>query len=465
MKNIGVTITAGPADWQIIQRDGNNCASLKISGYWQTTEDEFSVQLRLVNENDGSPVASHLNWYDATLDLECKIFTAELHAIPLGGLYRLETRLTRPSAGDTRPLRGDYRHHLGVGDIYLIAGQSNASGTGLGQAEDPLNLLAHLFANNEQWRLATHPLEDATATQHPITITSIFHGHSPWLSFARKLIERTAIPIGLVPCALGGSSIRRWVKKHGQPGDLFENMRLMADRATAGKIAGILWYQGESDCMDNKSLQRYEGCFEQLLQLFTATFGTVDIFTAQLNRYINPDVELGQRWSMMREIQRQFATKYDNVHLIATAGLPLSDVIHNSAVANVIIGQRFADSALKYIYNHNILANFPEPHRIVFTSEQRRKLKITFDNLAGNWVANDFIADFTVEDEQGMITGVTAEIAADGSVILMLPTPAQGRTVVHAFYGNHSQITMFDDCNRSLVPFSLPVKGENRSEI
>lgn len=454
MDNIGVTITTAPTNWQIIQRDINNYGAFIVAGCWNTTETQFDVQIRLVRENDGSPVTHALDWQNSEIDLSNRSFSLELKNIPSGGLYRLETRISRPYAQDTRPLRGDYRHHIGIGDIYIIAGQSNASGTGLGQIYDPPQLGIHLFGNNEEWKLATHPLEDATGTLHPITITNIFHGHSPWLAFAKKIGRECNIPVGLIPCALGGSSICQWVQDDGQAAVLFDNMLDMVNRATGGTVAGILWHQGESDCMNVKKLELYPERFEKLLELFIANFGKVNIFTGQLNCYIDPDPELGRMWSQMREIQRQFTLKYSHIHLIVSAGLPLSDVIHNSANSNVTLGQRFADAALQHIYSRDNISAFPEPTGINFISTSRDKIKIKFSHLAGNWVTNNFIADFTVEDANGVIADIKALINPDNSIDISLPYSAVGRTTVHAFYGNRSMVTLFDDSNRNLTPFS-----------
>jgi len=214
----GVTILEGPSDWQIIQRNEFGLGSLTCSGTWLTEEKDFSIQARLVDERTNRPIALHLDWQDAQIEIEKSRFEITLIDIPAGGLYRLETRLRRPnSPSDSRPMRGDYVHHLGVGDVYVITGQSNASGTGKGIADDGPMLGVHLFGNDEKWKLATHPLEDATRTLHPITITTIFHGQSPWLSFGKRILEATKIPIGLIPAALGGSGISQWVTDDGRP--------------------------------------------------------------------------------------------------------------------------------------------------------------------------------------------------------------------------------------------------------
>lgn len=53
-----------------------------------------------------------------------------------------------------------------------------------------------------------------------------------------------ALKIGLVPTAVGGTALRRWIKG----GDLYEQAVARARvAAQTGVIRGVLWHQGESD--------------------------------------------------------------------------------------------------------------------------------------------------------------------------------------------------------------------------
>jgi hypothetical protein len=458
MKYSGVTITEAPQDWQIIQRDALGKGAFKVAGTWKTSEKVFSVQLRLVYEATGGPVNRRLDWQTVELNLEDETFSTELKDIPAGGLYRLETRVVRPEGEDRRPLRGDCRHHLGVGDIYLIAGQSNASGTGKGVVYDPPQLGVHLFGNDENWKLAIHPLEDATASLHPITITSVFHGHSPWLAFGKRLHEKTSIPIGLVPCALGGSCIDQWVKEDGSLGALFDNMLDMLSKA-GGKVAGVLWHQGESDCFEPVRMQKYEENFHLLVKLFEKYLGeNIPVLTGQLNRYNCMNQDTNKRWSEMRELQRKLAAEYQNVFMVVSADLPLSDEIHNSAAGNVLLGERFVEAALEHIYGFDIVSAYPEPKRIVFADGNRRELNLSFRNLCGNWTSMANIQDFTVEDEQGLVGIKEVSILADNSITIKLQREVGAGAIVHSFYGNDSVVTLRDDNCRCLTPFSMPVQ-------
>ena len=140
------------------------------------------------------------------------------------------------------------RHFLGVGDLWVIAGQSNSAGYGRGPYQDPAELGVHLFRNSERWTLAAHPMNESTDTRHPVNREAANPGHSPYLQFGRVL-KKVARPTRVGPwcrTALGGSPLTRWNPTEPGPADLFDNMVRCVTKV-GGKIRGIVWYQGESD--------------------------------------------------------------------------------------------------------------------------------------------------------------------------------------------------------------------------
>ena len=64
------------------------------------------------------------------------------------------------------------------------------------------------------------------------------------------LVEATGVPIGLVACAHGGTSMEQWnpAKKDEGGKSLYGSM-LRQFQLAGGKVKGVLWYQGESDAM------------------------------------------------------------------------------------------------------------------------------------------------------------------------------------------------------------------------
>ncbi|MCE5197833.1 MAG: sialate O-acetylesterase [Armatimonadota bacterium] len=454
----GVTITDGPSDWQVIQRDDKDVASITIRGKWRASEAVFSVQARVVSEATGAPVTRHLDWQDARIDIDSSEFEITLAGIPCGGLYRVETRIRRPEAGDRRAMRGDYIHNFAVGDIYIITGQSNASGTGKGAADDGPMFGVHLFGNDEQWKIATHPIEDATNTLHPITITTVFHGYSPWLAFGKHVLVHTHVPIGLIPTALGGSSISMWVTDEGKPGPLFENMMDMLAKA-GGKAAGVLWHQGESDCYVQQS-QMYAERFHKLVSLLRSSIDpNIPVITGQLNSYSYSDPTEDTSWSSIREIQRRLTHELPGVYMAVTLDCPVSDEIHNSAAANVLVGERYADVALEHIYGMPIQSGFPEPGTVRFEGAEQTSVFADFINVAGDWTPAQKVDDFKVEDDAGFVPIESMQLIPPCEVRISLTRPAQGKAILHGLYGMRPSITLRDDNCRCLTGFSVPIKS------
>lgn len=457
----GIALLAAPQDWQIIQRDarGHGSLRLRLAGDPGPHGPGASVQARLVEEASGAPVALHLDWQDAQLD--GTDWALRLERIPTGGLYRLETRLRRPgNGGDKRALRGDCRHHLGVGDLWLVAGQSNASGTGKGAANDPPELGLHQFTNAERWALATHPLEDATGSLHPCTITSIFHGHSPWLAFARRIRARTGMPIGLIPCALGGSPLARWVRDDGGPADLTDNMLDMAAKAGDGapRAAGIVWYQGESDAFDGSgaSLAAYPVRFRAWTALVRQRLGdpALPILTGQLNTFDGGDQERARLWTSLRDCQRRLARELPGVALVPTLDTALGDEVHNSAAAEIAIGERFADAALAGRYGLALAGAWPEAVAAAWDGPGRTTVTVTVANRSGDWTPARAISDFLVTDAQGLIP-TTATIVAGTGISLQLARPAGPGALLHVHHGLVPRPTLRDDAGRCLVGGTL----------
>lgn len=129
--------------------------------------------------------------------------------------------------------------------LYLLVGQSNMAGRGeITQAErDLLYPNIYMLGKDGKWLPARHPLHfDKPA------IAAV----GPGIAFAKTIWD--AKPngrIGLVPCAVGGTSIDSWV-----PGGYdkatnthpYDDALLRIKLAmTSGRFSGIIWHQGESD--------------------------------------------------------------------------------------------------------------------------------------------------------------------------------------------------------------------------
>ncbi|OAA31541.1 hypothetical protein AT15_05560 [Kosmotoga arenicorallina S304] len=427
--SFGAFIEKGPKDWQIFQQvDGQ--AKIKLSGRYVEFNDadkDLEVYVRVVTENSFDTV---IPWTQART-AEGKKWFCELN-VPVGGLYRLETCLKPVNVRIEQAYRGDMVHHFGVGDLFVIAGQSNSAGYGKDPIYDPPELGIHILKNNGHWDLASHPLNDTTNIAHPANMEGINPGHSPYLHFARLLKKELGYPIGLIQTSLGGSSLSQWNPE--EEGSLYFNMIDIINTA-GGNIRGILWYQGCSDVL-LELCDTYLDRFKTFVKHLRNDLDDIElpVFTVQLNRFVAdpvPWANTDKGWATVRNAQRLAAKEIKDVYVVPTLNITLSDNIHNSAAGNLVIGERLAKSVLKHVYGKNYRADAPDIARAKAIGTN--KLELTFSNVKGSLYTFDLPPEnlpIVVEDSRGINAILSYEIDRD-KIILHLERAIGNSSFVH----------------------------------
>lgn len=422
----GVIIEQGPQNWQILQqKDG--FARVQLSGSvlvesWDLECEDAVVILRVLDENTNARVTAPV----LVKPIDGK-WSARLE-IPAGGPYRIESYFRYNQFGEKR---GDRRFHIGVGDVYVIAGQSNAAGNGKDAVDDPISMDVHMFRMSGTWDIASHPIHDGTDALFPLSQDRTQAGHSPWLIFGKTLAKNLGYPIGLIPTAVGGVPLSMWDR--AVDGCLFDNMLEMV-RQAGGEVKGILWYQGCSDTSPELR-QDYLERFTRVCKDFEKTFfENIPILTVQLNKVTHTkdsDVALdGLALSMVREAQRQAAWQMKNVLMVPTIDLMVCDGIHNSAMSNLVIGQRVANKALRYIYDRNVICDAPDIERIVAEGNTAR---LYFANVYDRIFADRNQTEklmFSLTDSLGRMCPVDYECPGDNSIILVFDREIQENAVI-----------------------------------
>ena len=430
----GVSIGSGVSDWQIFQQRANGTADIPVGGRWGGGAGV--VEVRVVREDDSQLVARHLNWQAADTRAD-GTWSAVLKDVPAGGLYRLETHLRAdPNGLPEWQLHGDMRHFLGVGDLWIIAGQSNSAGYGRGGCWDPPELGVHLFNNAMRWTLASHPLNETTDTVHPENRESANSGHGPWLHFARLIRREVNIPVGLVQVSLGGSPFVSW--NPAEPGEhpLYE-LLMRVHKAVGGRIRGILWYQGESETGEERTTDTYEDRFIAGVTAWRKAMGQPElpVLTVQLGHWTGPgDESVNARWTRVREAQRRVPKRLAGVTVAPTLDSTLTDGIHVSPASNMILAQRVANAALATVYGKKVDSLAPEAVEAKAGADGR-SIELRFENVMGqlSTIAPESIP-FRVEDEQGVVVVQKVNVWAD-RVGLMLGRSLAGAARVHGGYG------------------------------
>jgi hypothetical protein len=153
-------------------------------------------------------------------------------------------------------------HHVGVGDVFVVAGQSNATGHGTNnQVWSHASLTAGMFGNDYAWHRLVDPLDRASAQYGETQIDSVSDdtvqagsGGTPagsyWPLLAQQILDGKGIPVAFVPCPLGGTAIAQWQPggNHQDRTTLYGSMAYRALTAGgAGGVRAVLWHQGEAD--------------------------------------------------------------------------------------------------------------------------------------------------------------------------------------------------------------------------
>jgi len=421
---------SAPADYRIFQQSAG-FADIDVEGYLAPEEAPeqaaagYFVMLALVREDDGSYVCL---WERA--EQRGNTFRHTFRHVPAGGLYTVLSVYTNGIRCYDDGLRGDSIHHLGVGDLYVIAGQSNAAGFARTPAYDPVETGLHLFRTSGKWDLASSPLNDATDSTRPVTTEFGIPGQSPFMSFARTLKRSLHYPIGLIQTALGGSPLCAWSKE--KDGQLYHNLvRTVA--ACGGKVKGIVWYQGCTDGFHIETAEAYYEGFAAMVSDLRADLKdpALPFLTVQLNRIVQPRMEECDRgWATVREAQRR-AAMLPYVYLAPSSDLTMSDGIHNSASANVVLGQRLAALALRHFEGLHYLADAPTVETAVLKD---RTLTLCFRDVSLYLVSLNLPVErhpFVIEDEAGVLPllGYRAE---EDRLILQTGRDAVGAVTVSA---------------------------------
>lgn len=209
----------------------------------------------------------------------------------------------------------------------------------------------YVFGNDYHWRLATEPIDDPNNQVDKVS-EDLGAGFSPALSFATTILEQHPdMVIGLIPCAKGATSIYQW-RRNLSDNTLYGScLKRVRAASTMGDVAGLLFFQGETDALDSKQYPELALLPNQWADKFTVF---VSDWRRELNRLELPVIfaEIGNNttpdkftnWEMVQEQQRSVRLPF--CAMITTDDLHLKDNVHFTTESYQIIGQRFAEAYL-----------------------------------------------------------------------------------------------------------------------
>lgn len=439
----------------VVQRGADGNGQLYVSGRMDFLADRIEAQLTPASVGQGGGTG----WQTIQTNPQNGVFYGSVTGS--GGWYVLTVRGIRNNATIAQRVVSP----VGIGEVFITAGQSNARGLGngdndLGTATDrvsTIDTINHYYPPGQSWFSLGDPL--AVPVYKPMTAgRRVFPmGESTWGwgELGDYIVSRYNVPVVFYNAGWDSSTIENWINSANgilacnrywcppnsewvnyQP---YTNLRnILQYYGTTGGARAVLWHQGEAEYGDNSSgsIPQYANRLRDLINRSRSDFGGRQLpwvvarvsFDGAVNR---PEVIAKQQEVI------------DTPGLLTFQG-PLNDTIINRRAGNTDVH----------------FGNFARPatHPQYFNNPNSIPANMGLSRFARNWnnsLNNSFFQNAApITAQQFAQTGPVASIIAPGDSL---------RLSVYTIgtFGNDNgwQVQLLDSAGRFLR--WLPVSGTN----
>lgn len=266
-----------PTNRIVFQRNNDNIGFIAIIGNYSQPIDKIEARLIPVADGWGVPI----DWVTIQDHLKAGYFSGRLTGT--GGWYTMQVRAIK----DNTVLQTITVDRVGIGEVFVALGQSNAEGLpgsgALGASDDRVNAIN--FRNTQD----LDPLPENLSFVHLDAQTNIAPiGSTAWCygELGDKLAQKLNVPVLFFNAGLLGVSVKNWVQSaEGIPTiNIFDQVlpnglpysNLRNTLHYYGSLLGIrslLWIQGETDNFPYQlSAEVYASYLMKLIDIARAQF-------------------------------------------------------------------------------------------------------------------------------------------------------------------------------------------------
>ena len=269
------------SEYQVFQRDGSDQADIAISGTYTGTPTAIEASF------NGGAYAT----IDAAPSGGTFSGTLSAQSVGQGGL---DVRFTNDT-GVT-----DSTANVGIGDIFIVSGQSNASGRGTTlNSYSHATLKAGLFGNDDNWKELADAVDSNSGQVDSVSSDSA--SGSPWPLIATQILADQGVPVAFVPTPKGGTRTSQW-QPNNSASTLYGSMKRRIN-AVGGDVAGVLWFQGESDSANGTTAATHQTELEAIVDDINTDFPGLKTMVGQIghSNYAGNDTIRGAQISTITD--------------------------------------------------------------------------------------------------------------------------------------------------------------------
>ena len=383
-----------------------------------------------------------------------------------GGPFEL-TLVGNPtlSSGQAQPVQTITLDDILVGDVWLASGQSNMAfemGRASTAAVDlPQATIPNIRLLTVKQNAAEFAQSDIGTVGWAASTPEIAKDFSAvaWY-FAREIEQREKVPVGIIDSTWGGTMVESWTRLEALADDaslmpVFASRGRMTDRESdalledvdrqkqieeakaQGKplpefpwhpaldmwapgllwngmiapltqlpIRGVIWYQGESNSIIERSPSLYHRLFRNLIEDWRAQWGEGDFpfLYVQVANFKSTPVE---DWAAIRNGQLK-TLELRNTAMAVTIDIGDPDNVHPTDKADV--GMRLARAARAVSYGEQIEYSGPLFRE---ATVDENAVRIWFDHSKGLTAKGDTLTGFEIAGKDGKFQPTTAKIEGD----------------------------------------------------